>query len=135
METELAFGGDVGSDVATAGAIVFIDEFHQGLVSLLVHHQILLHLFFDFVQDDVFGEDEVLFLHVLIYFIDVAFLTLISDGHAVCQDFNYSKKLQIKLFFLLFRCLDLRVNVFTLLRPAVPLHLADFLSDFFYEFT
>jgi hypothetical protein len=92
----------VGSNVATTGAIIFIHEFHEGLISLLVHDKVFLHLLFDFFENDVFGEDEVFLLHVLVYFVDIAFFTFIGDGHAICQNFDNSEKIQIKLFLLLF---------------------------------
>lgn len=84
MEPELAFGWDIWSNISTAGTIVLIDEFHKGLISLLVHDKILFHLLFDFVEDDIFGEDKVFRFHVFVYLVDITFLAFISDGHAVC---------------------------------------------------
>ena len=48
MESELTFWWDVWSNVATAGAVIFgVNEFHEGLVSLLINDKVLFHLFFD----------------------------------------------------------------------------------------
>ncbi len=93
MEPELAFGRDIRANIATAGAVVFINEFHEGFVSLLVHQEILFHFLLDFVEDDIFGKYKVFLFHVFVYFEDVALLAHVSNGHAVGPDFDYSQKL------------------------------------------
>ncbi len=68
VEPELTFGRDIRSHIATTGAVVLINEFHESLVSLLVHYKILFHFFLDFVQDDIFWKYKVFLFHVFIYF-------------------------------------------------------------------
>lgn len=68
VEPELAFRRVNRANIATAGAVVLINEFHESLVSLLVHHEIFFHFFLDFVQDHIFWKDKVFLFHVFIYF-------------------------------------------------------------------
>ena len=130
MEFKLALWRYIWSNISTAGSVIFIDKFHESFVTFLVHDKIFLHFFLDFVEDYIFGKQEILLFHVFVYFQRITLFTFISGRHTMGPDLDNSQKLYIKLFFLLFWGQNFGINVFALLWPTFPLNFKDLFRNF-----